>query len=149
MSSRRFVADLKPDPYLRKIVMLAGCAALIIGLLLLMRLPAAVPIRLALVVPWLIGGVRQLSRQSRGVHRIRAIRLEVGEAWIIDRQGRRAAVQIMSGSIVLPRLAWLRLRLADGLVCGELLRGDATVCEHWRHLQILWRQGPGAYGGRR
>ena len=128
--------------------MLAGCAAFLIGLLLLIRLPVSVPVRLALVVPWIIGSIRGLSRQSRGVHRIKAIRLEVGVATVVDRHGRQAPVRIMSGSIVLPRLAWLRLRLADGLICGELLRGDATVCLQWRHLQILWRQGPGAFGGR-
>ena len=128
--------------------MLAGCAAFLIGLHLLIRLPASMPVRLALVVLWIIGSVRGLSRQSRGVHRIRAIRLEVGAVTVMDRRGRQTPARIMSGSIVLPRLAWLRLRLADGLICGELLRGDATVCVHWRHLQILWRQGPGAFGGR-
>ena len=148
MSSRPFVADLKPDPDLRKIVMLAGCAAFLVGLLLLIRLPVSVPIRLALVVPWLIVSIRELGRQSRGVHRIRSIRLGVGEALVIDRQGRQAPVQIMSGSVVLQKVAWLRLRFADGLICGELLRGDAAHNEHWRHLQILWRQGPAAFGGR-
>ncbi len=140
--------DLLVLKYQHKIVMLAACAAFLVGLLLLIRLPASLPIRLALFVPWLIGSIRELSRQSRGVHRIKLIRLEVGGAMVIDRHGRQAPVQIMSGSVVLPRVAWLRLRFADGLICGELLRGNATVCKQWRHLQILWRQGPAAYGGR-
>ena len=127
--------------------MLAGVAAVLLGSVLLIRLPASVPIRLLLNAFWLIGGIWELSRQSRGVHRIKAIRLEVGEAMVIDRQGRQAPVQIMSGSIVLPRLAWLRLRFPDGLTCGEFLRGDPTVCKQWRRLQILWRQGPGTFGG--
>ena len=147
MSSRRFVADLKPDPRLRNIVMLTGCAALLVGLVLLMRLPILPPIRVSLIAFWLFGGLRQLGRQSRGNRRVRAIRLGEAEATLIDRQGRQSPVQIMSGSVVLPGLAWLRLECPDGLIFGELLRGDAAVSKHWRHLQILWRQGPGPFGG--
>jgi len=147
MSSRRFVADLKPDPLLRKIVMLGACAAVLIGLVLLVRLPLIVPIRLALITLWLLSGLRQIGRYSRGIHRAKIIRLGAGEASVIDRQGRQLPVQIMSGSVVLPRLAWLRLKYPDGLMFGELLRGDAAVSQHWRHLQILWRQGPGSFGG--
>ena len=127
--------------------MLGGCAALLVGLVLLMRLPVSVSLRLALSVLWLIGSIWELGRQARGFHRIKTIRLQAGEATFIDRQGRQAPVQIMSGSIVLPRLAWLRLKLTDGLIYGELLRGDPTSCEQWRHLQILWRQGSGSFGG--
>ena len=128
--------------------MLGGCAALLIGLVLLIRLPLPVPIRLALSTFWLVGGIRELGSQSRGAHRVKAIHLGVGEAMTIDRQGRQEPVEIMSGSIVLPRLAWLRLKFPDGLICGELLRGNPTACKHWRHLQILWRLGPGSFGGR-
>lgn len=147
MSSRRFVADLKPDPLLRKIVMLAACAAVLVGLVLLMRLPLPVPARALLIALWLFTGLRQLGRHSRGMQRVQAIRLQEGEATVIDRQGRQSPVRIMSGSVVLPKLAWLRLRCPDGLVIGELLRGDAATDKQWRHLQILWRQGAGPFGG--
>jgi hypothetical protein len=147
MSSRQFVADLKPDPLLRKILLIAACAAVLVGLVLLMRLPLAVPVRALLVVLWLFTGLRELGRQSRGMQRVKAIRLQEGEATVIDRQGRQSPVRIMSGSVVLPKLAWLRLRCPDGLIFGELLRGDAALSEQWRHLQILWRQGAGPFGG--
>lgn len=147
MSSRRFVADLKPDPLLRKIVMLAACAAVLVGLVLLMRLPLPVPARALLIALWLFTGLRQLGRHSRGMQRVQAIRLQEGEATVIDRQGRQSPVRIMSGSVVLPKLAWLRLRCPDGLVIAELLRGDAATDKQWRHLQILWRQGAGPFGG--
>ena len=128
--------------------MLGGCGALLVGWLLLIRLPIPLLIRLPLCAFWLVAGVRELSRQSRGFDRIKTIRLEVGGATVTDRRGRQTPVQIMSGSVVLPRLAWLRLKCPDGLIYGELLRGDPAVCRQWRHLQILWRQGPGAFGGR-
>ena len=147
MSSRRFVADLKPDPLLRKIVMLAACAAVLVGLVLLMRLPLPVPVRALLIALWLFTSLRQLGRHTRGMQRVKAIRLQEDEATVIDRQGRQSPVRIMSGSVVLPKLAWLRLRGPDGLVIGELLRGDAATDKQWRHLQILWRQGAGPFGG--
>ncbi len=128
--------------------MLGGCGALLVGWLLLIRLPIPLLIRLPLCAVWLVTGVRELSRQSRGYERIKSIRLEAGAAMVTDRRGRQAPVQILPGSVVLPRLAWLRLKCPDGLIYGELLRGDAAVCRQWRHLQILWRQGPGAFGGR-
>lgn len=127
--------------------MLAACAAVLVGLVLLMRVPLPVPARALLIALWLFTGLRQLGRHSRGMQRVQAIRLQEGEATVIDRQGRRSPVRIMSGSVVLPKLAWLRLRCPDGLVIGELLRGDAAVSEQWRHLQILWRQGAGPFGG--
>ena len=127
--------------------MLAACAAVLIGLVLLMRLPFPVAVRALLIALWLFTGLRDLGRHSRGMQRVKGIRLQEGEATVIDRQGRQSPVRIMSGSVVLPRLAWLRLRCPDGLTFGELLRGDAAVSEQWRHLQILWRQGAGPFGG--
>jgi len=127
--------------------MLSACAAILIGMVLLSRLPLPVTIRLSLIAFWLSTGVRQFARQSRGMQRTRAIRLEPGEAKVIDPQGSQLPVQIMSGSVVLPRLAWLRLKCPDGLIFGELLRGDAAHDEQWRHLQVLWRQCAGSFGG--
>ena len=129
--------------------MLSGCAAFLIGLVLLIHLPLSVLIRLPLMVFWTVSSLGQLGRQARGVHRTKSIRLEPGEARIIDRQGKHLPVQIMSGSVVVPKLAWLRLKCPDGLEFCELLRGDATQNEQWRRLQILWRQGPGPFGGAR
>jgi hypothetical protein len=127
--------------------MLAGIAALLVGIVLLIRLPVSVLIRAALAFLWSAGSIREISRLSQGIRRVRSIRLQVGEAAIINRQSRQEPARIMSGSIVLPRLAWLRLKLADGLIYGELLRGNGVKSRHWRHLQILWRQGPGSFGG--
>lgn len=146
MSSTRFVAVLKPERRLRGLVILAGCAALLIGITLLIRLPIAPLARLGLVLLWLVSSVWEIGRLSRGAGRVREIRLSTGSATVVNRQGREDPVQIISGSVVLPRVAWLRLRLPDGLICGELLRGDPRTNQQWRHLQILWRHGSGAFG---
>jgi len=148
MPSKRFVAELKPDPLLRQVVMLAACAALLIGFMLLIHLPLPPWARLGLVMVWLVSQSREISRLARGAGRVREIRIGNAAATVVNRQGREEPVQIISGSVVLPRLAWLRLRLPDGLIFGELLRGDPVSNEQWRHLQILWRQGPGTFGRR-
>jgi len=126
--------------------MLASCAALLIGIALLIRLPSPAWLRLGLVMLWLLGNAWEISRLSRGGERVKEIRLGPGSATVVNRQGREDPVQIMSGSIVMSRLAWLRIRLPDGLICGELVRGDSGSSQQWRHLQILWRQGPGSFG---
>ncbi len=146
MPSKRFVAELKPDPLLRQVVMLAACAALLTGFALLIRLPLAPWIRLGLALLWLVSQFREISRLSRGAGRVKEIRIGKAAATVVNRQGKEQPVQILSGSVVLPRLAWLRLRLPDGLIYGELLRGDPASNKQWRHLQILWRQGPGTFG---
>lgn len=129
--------------------MLSGCAAVIIGLALLLHLPLTALMRLPLIACWLFACVRQLGRQSRGVQRVTAIRLGVDEATVVDRQGRLSPARIMSGSVVLARFAWLRLQFPDGLIYGELLHGDAARNEQWRRLQILWRQGAVSFGAPR
>lgn len=129
--------------------MLSACAAVIIGLTLLLHLPLTMLMRLPLIACWLFAGVRQLDRQSRGAHRVSAIRLGVDDATVVDRQGRLSPARIMSGSVVLARFAWLRLKFADGLIYGELLRGDAAHDVQWRRLQILWRQGAATFGAPR
>ena len=146
MPSKRFVAALKPDPLLRQVVMLAACAALLTGFALLIHLPIAPWARLGLAILWLVSQSREISRLARGAGRVKELRIGKAAATVVDRQGREEPVRILSGSVVLPKLAWLRLRLPDGLICSELLRGDPASNKQWRHLQILWRQGPGSFG---
>ncbi|MFQ6004622.1 MAG: hypothetical protein ACE5OQ_03885 [Woeseia sp.] len=146
MPSRRFEAVLSPDPALRRLVMLAACTGLLTGFVLIIRLPVSAWIRFGLTMVWLASQVREIGRLTRGAARVRTIRLGPDSATVINRKGREEPVQIMSGSVVLPKLAWLRLRLSDGLCYGELLRGNSARDRHWRCLQILWRQGPAAFG---
>jgi len=126
--------------------MLAACAALLTGFALLIHLPIAPWARLGLAILWLVSQSREISRLARGAGRVKEIRIGKAAATVVDRQGREEPVRILSGSVVLPKLAWLRLRLPDGLICSELLRGDPASNKQWRHLQILWRQGPGSFG---
>jgi hypothetical protein len=127
--------------------MLGACAATLTGIVLLIRMPVPMAFRLLALALWLGSCVVEIGRLSRGAQRTRMLVLSADGASIINRHGRREPVRIMSGSVVLPRLAWLYLELPDGLAYGELFRGDARTCRTWRHLQILWRQGSGTFGG--
>jgi len=119
---------------------------MLLGMALLLRLPVAGSIRVGLAAIWLLSSIWEIGRISRGARRIKIIRLTAGEAMIVNRQGRQEAVEIMSGSVVLPGFAWLRLKCPDGLIHAELLRGDPVSCQHWRHLQVLWRTRAGCFG---
>lgn len=61
--------------------------------------------------------------------------------------GARQPLELMSGSVVLPRLAWLRVRFPDGLEYGELFFRNGRQDEEWRRLQRVWKHGVQAFGG--
>ena len=46
---------------------------------------------------------------------------------------------LCSGSIVLRRAAWLRIRVGNARPHCELIRRDAAENKHWRRLQGIWR----------
>jgi hypothetical protein len=47
--------------------------------------------------------------------------------------------ELLSGSIVHRRFAWIRVRSNCGLLITEFLRGDARASPEWRRLQVIWR----------
>jgi hypothetical protein len=64
----------------------------------------------------------------------------------IGPDGRVEPLTLLSGSIVLKRLAWLRVQFTDGSEYGELLRGDPATDLEWHRLQLLWRHRRTAFG---
>jgi hypothetical protein len=87
MPSKRFVAELKPDPLLRQVVMLAACAALVAGFALLIHLPLAPWARLGLAMVWLVSQSREISRLARGAGRVRQIRIGKAVSYCRDLPG--------------------------------------------------------------
>ncbi len=140
MSSNTYSSCLKPDPWLRLAVDVTArlLTAGAIGIVLTMSLGALPRFGLSLVCLWL--GSAELARLHRGFAACTAIRLTSdGSAGIESGDGSWAPARLESGSIVLRRLAWLRLRTDDGRLVTELLRGDARHCHDWRRLQVIWR----------
>ena len=49
------------------------------------------------------------------------------------------AVTVLPGSIVLPELAWLRIRAENGDTWGELVAGNHRQSKEWRRFQVIFR----------
>ncbi len=147
MSCNEFCSELKPTRRLRRLPPICAAAALVIGAALILRFPWPLPLRALALATWLGFGVYELARFSRAAATVRRLRIGAdGSVLALRRDGRWDAVQLRAGSIVLPRLAWLLLRLPDGQVYGELLSGEARSSPQWHRLQLIWRQGRGAFG---
>ena len=103
--------------------------------------------RLLLALVWLGESLRELKGFIRGAARLRRIRLDAdGNVYGEGPHGRSEALTLLSGSIVLSRLGWLRVRFPDGSCYGELVRGDPTRDLEWQRLQLIWRHGRAAFG---
>jgi hypothetical protein len=78
---------------------------------------------------------------------LRLIRLDAnGNIAGLGPDGRFEALTLLSGSVLMSRVGWLRVRFPDGSRYGELLRGDPARDLEWQRLQLIWRHGRGAFG---
>tara|TARA_R110002096_G_scaffold163266_1_gene330664 strand:+ start:12049 stop:12378 length:330 start_codon:yes stop_codon:yes gene_type:complete len=85
-------------------------------------------------------GRYELRRLRRGFRLCREIRLaNDGSALLLDEDGQWVAASLRPGSLVLSRLAWLRLRTAHGVLVTELIVANARAGQDWRRLQVIWR----------
>ncbi len=59
------------------------------------------------------------------------------------RDGSRGTGQLASGTVLLPGLAWLRVRASHAAAWGELVAGDSRTSKQWRRFQVICRHvGP-------
>ena len=140
MSSHAYSAELHPELRLRRLVLASGILLFILGLILTLQLPVATGYKSLIAMCWLAICAfewvsNRLAYARSGILRIdaegRVERLSSGGAWQTHR--------LRSGSVVLPRLACLRLSSADGLRYVELLRGGICESDDWRRFQVIWR----------
>lgn len=140
MSSSTYSAELRPEPCLRRLVLASAVLLYFLGLLLILELHLAGYYKVLIAVTWLaLSAYEWFSIRSayarKGILRIDA---EGCIEWRDDDDSRRE-ISLRPGSVVLSRLAWLRLTTADGLRYAELLRGDARESDDWRRFQVIWR----------
>lgn len=96
--------------------------------------------RLLLAVFWINAGMSELYRLSRCYQQYSRIRIDSdGALAVLAPSGQWRDAALGNGSVVLGRLAWLRIRLRDGHRCGELLAGNRRQDESWRRFQVIWR----------
>ncbi len=126
---------------------MCGCLAAITGTLIVLKMPLALLWRILLASAWIGENVRECRRLARGAARLKALRLDAdGNIAGIGPDGCVESLTLLSGSIVLKRLAWLRVRFADGSEYGELLWGDPAEDLEWQGLQLIWRHRRTAFG---
>ena len=126
---------------------ICGCLAAITGTLIVLNMPLALLWRILLASAWIGENVRECRRLARGAARLKALQLDAdGNIAGIGPDGCVESLILLSGSIVLKRLAWLRVRFADGSEYAELLRGDPAEDLEWHRLQLIWRHRRTAFG---
>ncbi len=144
MSSAGYETRLAPDSQLRRTLVAGLVAADACGLLLLAVLPVPVGAKLALVLLWLAAAAVEARRLLRGMSRIDRIVMSADGGLRGGRAGQPdRPLELLPGSVVLERWAWLRLRFEDGLAHGELLRRASAGGEAWRRLTVIWRHARG------
>jgi hypothetical protein len=121
-------------------VLLCGCLAAITGTLIILYMPLAWLLRILLAAVFIGESFRELRKLARGAARLRQLWLDAeGNVAGLCADGRCEPLTLLSGSIVLKRLAWLRVRFADGSEHGELFQGDPATDPEWQRLQLIWR----------
>ncbi len=140
MSSTSYSANLTPDPRLRTTVLCSGRALFGIGLAVILSLPLSTLIRSLVSLSWLAMAFVQTRDLRLGFESTMSIRLhEDGSVEVRDTHRQWLPGSLLTGSIVLARLAFLRIQLDNGRQIVELLRGDARKSHDWRRLQVIWR----------
>lgn len=141
MSSAGFETELLPSERARLGLLLLAGGATSVGTMLILAMPTLPALKLVLAVVWIFSGVAELGCLRKGMSRIDRIRIRAdGRVDGIGRNERQYAISLLPGSVVLDRVAWLRLHFADGLRYGELVTRKAGESEQWRRLLVIWRQ---------
>jgi hypothetical protein len=140
VSSTAYFAEFKPDPHLRRLVAASGVLLGIAGVLVILLLPTDLWMRLAACVIWVVTSVREHRQLQRGWADCRALRFTAnGELTVLGADQTWRAARRETGSVLLRKLGWIRLRDHRGVVFGELLSGDDRASPDWRRLQVIWR----------
>ena len=140
MSLHACSAELCPEPRLRRLVLASGILLFGIGLALIMQLPVAAGYKSLIAVCWSAICAYEWISNRLAYARCGILRIDAeGRIERSNSQGAWQVHRLRSGSVVLPRLAWLRLSAGDGLRYAELLRGDICESDDWRRFQVIWR----------
>lgn len=140
MSSAGFETEIIPGKLIRSGVLSAACAATSTGAILILSLPIVPQLKTLFCLLWLLAGVAELRAFALGMSRLDRIRMRSdGSAVGIGRGASEHALELLPGSVVLDRIAWLRLRFVDGLRYGELVTGRPCESQQWRRLLVIWR----------
>ncbi len=140
MSSGEFWSCLRPDPGLRVLVVICGWLTAAIALLVILTMSLSPAVRAIGCVLCCLYSRHELRRLQRGFAACLEIRVGAGgDVRLCNSEGLWVAARLQTGSLLLRRYAWLRLKTSDGREFAEPLRGDAMQDANWRRLQVIWR----------
>lgn len=125
---------------MHSLLLVSAFLALILGVTIVLSLPVDAKLRAIGAFCWcFMAGIeiRHISSAHKRYSRLRV--LAGGRVELYDSDDSWKSSAIGRNSVVLARLAWLDLRLADGGRYRALLRGDARENEQWRRLQVICR----------
>lgn len=111
-----------------------------LGLLIILALPINAIARAAAAISWCFLAAVDVASLAAMHKRFSRLRIYPdGTAELRQSDGDWQAAVITHGSLVLPGIAWLRLRLRDGGYYRGLVRGSSCESKQWRRLQVIWR----------
>jgi hypothetical protein len=130
---------------LRQCVLASGAIFMTLGCGLLIHAGVPVAARILLVVGWIGHCVWQMRRQALGHAAVVAIRLSAdGLVTLIGPGGHWQRARLITGTIILDRVAWLRLARPGHGSHGELCRASRVGAANWHRFRLISAQaGPG------
>jgi hypothetical protein len=111
------------------------------GFVLVIHLNLPLVVRILLTVVWLVVAAYGMLRQGGGYRAVRRLRLDRHGAGNAEGNEGRLDVRVLEGSVLLQRCLWLRLRIDNRLVYGELVLASDLGEADWRRMHRLWRYG--------
>ncbi len=140
MSSNAFSADIRPDPSLRRLVLVSSVVLGCLGLGVIVTLDAGWLVRGIAGTLWLSTVGFECARLCRAWRNCRRVRVfPGGRVEMLGEDGEWSPGRLVGGGVLLGRLGWLRLRRDGGPVFAEPLRGDRRRHRDWRRLHVIWR----------
>ena len=137
MSSPEFEVKLQPDPGIRRSVLLAGLLAMLAGVALIVLINTPILWRLAATLVWMSDCLWGMWALIRGARQVAWLRLDsTGQIDIVDTEGFSRPARLLTGSLVLQNVAWLRVRLPDGRRYSELMLAARVEAGAWHGLPV-------------
>ena len=139
-ASTSYSAEIRPDRRLRRVVLVTGALLFLAGLALVPFVAVATVLKIVLAVAWVGLCGREWWALRRAYAAGGALRIAAGgEVERRSRDGTWEPARLCAGSVVLPRIAWLRIAPRGAPPYAELVWPETCRSEDWRRLQVIWR----------
>lgn len=140
MPSTRYYSELQVDPTLRGVVVASAWSTAALGGVAIFCMDLDICWRGVAASLWTLAAAREVCVITLGYKRYQRLRIyETGEVDLQRSDGQWCSAKLLSGSVVLSRIAWLRLAPEGGGHHAELLRGGSAESDAWRRFQVIWR----------